>query len=112
MFGLIDAKVYTVISLITAALLYAIEFFDKGEVAVGWLQAQEVAASGSGLGRAIAGLIARPLIFAIDGPIGAVLGGLMWPVLLLWLILLILLLAFAFIAPGIFKARCAAAAGC
>jgi hypothetical protein len=112
MFGLIDAKVYAVISVITAALLYAIEFFDKGEAAKTWLQAQMAAASGSGLGSAIAGFIAQPLIFVIDGPIGAVLGGLLWPVLMVWLILLMLLLAFAFIAPGIFKAKCTASAGC
>ena len=112
MFGLIDAKVYAVLSLITAAILYAIEYFDKGEVAKTWLQAQMGAASGSGLGSAIAGFIAQPLIFVIDGPLGAVLGGLLWPLVLVWLILLMLLLAFAFIAPGIFKARCAAAAGC
>ena len=112
MLGLINARVYAVIGLLTAAILYAIEYFDKNEVAVTWLRDQEIAASGSGLGRAIAGLIARPLIYAIDGPIGAFLGGLLWPVLLVWLILLVVLLAFAFIAPGIFKARCTAAAGC
>ena len=112
MFGLIDAKAYAVIGLITSALLAAINFFDKNEVAVNWLQAQQAAASGSGLGEAISGLIAVPLIFAIDNPIGIFLGGLLWPVLLLWLILLMVLLAFAFIAPGIFKARCTAAAGC
>jgi hypothetical protein len=112
MLGVIDTKVYVVIGLITAALLLAVNYFDKGEVAVGWLQQQELAASGSGLGRAVAGLIARPLMFALDNPAGAILGGLLWPVLLLWLVLLVLLLAFAFIAPGIFKARCTASAGC
>ncbi|MDQ7027402.1 MAG: hypothetical protein Q9P44_17800 [Anaerolineae bacterium] len=112
MFGLISGKVYVFIALITSALLYAVEFFDKNEVVVNWLNEQMTRASGSGLGRAASGFIAKPLIFAIDDPVGAVLGGLLWPFLILWLLFLVLLLTFSFIAPGIFKARCAASADC
>jgi hypothetical protein len=112
MFGLINARVYAVIAVITAAILYAIDYFDKNEAAVGWLTDQMTAASGSGLGRAISGLIVKPLIFTMDGPVGAILGGLLWPLLLVWFVLLLLVLSFAFIAPGVGQARCAASAGC
>lgn len=112
MFGLINGRVYVVIAVITSGLLYAIEFFDKNDVTVNWLNSQMTQAAGSGLGRAASGLIAKPLIFAIDGPAGAILGGLLWPVLLLWMLLLLLLLSFSFIAPGIFKARCTASVDC
>lgn len=105
MFGLIDAKVYAFISLITAALLAAINFFDQSEVARTFLESQAAQAQGSGLGSAVANFVVRPLIFAMDNPAGHIIAGLLWPVLVLWLLLLVLLLTFAFIAPGIFRAR-------
>ena len=112
MLGLIDTKVYLAVGLITAALLFAIDFFDKNEAVVGFLRDQATRAQGSGLGTAVANFIVRPLIFAVDGPVGAVLGGLLWPVLLLWLLLLVVLLAFGFLAPGIFRANCSFNASC
>ena len=112
MFGLISAKVYVVVAIITAGLLYAIDYFDKGEAAVGWLNSQMAQASGTGIGRALSGLVAKPLIYAIDGPIGAVLGGLLWPLLIVWLLLLIVLLAFTLLSGGVGQAGCAASASC
>ena len=67
-----NAKIYVVVGIITSLLLYAIEFFDRNEVVKAWLTAQENKAAAFGLGRAVAGFIVRPVIYMIDGPIGAV----------------------------------------
>jgi hypothetical protein len=60
----------------------------------------------------VANFIVRPLIFAIDGPVGAILGGLLWPMVLAWLILLVLLLIFAIIGPGVTTTTCSISSGC
>jgi len=112
MFGLIDGKVYAFLSLITTAILYAIDSFDKQEVVRTFLVQQAYYAQGSGLGHAAANLIVQPLIFAVDNPFGAILGGLLWPLLVVWLLLLLLLLGFAIIAPGVFRAKCTISTAC
>ena len=112
MFGIINTKVYMFLTLITTALLYAIDFFDKQEVVKTFLLAQGSTAQAAGFYRAGANLIVRPIVYAIDNPIGAILGGILWPVLFVWILLLVVLMTFAVIAPGFKTGLCVADSGC
>ena len=112
MFGLITPKVYAFVALCTSAMLYGINWLDRNEALVGFLNKQVTRASTSGLGSAIAKLIVKPMIFAVDTPAGAVVGGLLWPMALLWLLLFVLLMMFSFLAPAMGKARCGFSADC
>jgi hypothetical protein len=112
MFGIINTRVYMFFMLITTIMLYAIEMFDKHEVVKTWLLHQSVRAQAAGMGAAVANLIVKPMVYAVDSPIGAVVGGILWPILFVWLILLVVLMAFTVIVPGIVTALCTADSGC
>jgi hypothetical protein len=112
MFGIINTKVYLFFSFITTVLLYAIDTFDKQEIVKTWVLHQSVRAQAAGMAAALANFIVRPLAYAVDNPIGAVVGGILWPVLFAWFLLLIVLLAFTLIVPGLATALCTADSGC
>ena len=112
MFGIINTRIYMFFTLVTSFALYAIDVLDKNEVIKEWLLYQSVRAQAAGMGTAIANLIVRPLAYAVDNPIGAVVGGILWPMLFLWLILLIVLMAYTVLVPGIATALCTADSGC
>jgi hypothetical protein len=112
MFGIINTKVYMLFTILTTLLLYAIDFFDKHEIVKTYLLSQGSLAQSAGFHWAGANLIVRPLVYAIDNPIGAVVGGILWPVLFVWILLLFVLMTFAVIAPGVKTGLCVADAGC
>lgn len=112
MFGIIDTKVYLVLSFITTIMLYTIDMFDKNEVVKTFLLDQGNQAQMAGLASSAANLIVRPLIYAIDNPIGAVVGGILWPILFIWILLLVVLMTFVVIAPGFKVGLCVADSGC
>jgi hypothetical protein len=112
MFGIINTRVYMFFTLITTIVLHMMNVFDKNEVLTSWLLHQSIRAQAAGMGAAVANLVVRPLAYAVDSPIGAVVGGILWPVLFVWLILLVVLMAFTIIVPGIVTALCAADSNC
>ena len=106
MFSLISFRSYMVIAAFTAALLAAITQFASAPVA-GFFRSVQSDAIRTGLPRAAADFIAEPIILAVTEPVAAVVAGLLWPFLILWFLLLVLLVVFAFMAPLITQARCA-----
>ncbi len=106
MFSLISFRVYLLIAAFTAAVLVAITEFTSGSVA-GFFRSVQNDAIQTGLPRAAADFIAEPIILAVTDPIAAVIAGALWPFLLLWFFLLVILVVFAFMAPLITQARCA-----
>ena len=112
MFGIINTRVYMFFCLITSIALHAMDVLDKNEVVKEWLLHQSVRAQGAGMGAAIANFIVLPLAYAVDNPIGAVVGGILWPVLFLWFMLLVVLMAYTVIVPGVAAGMCTADAGC
>lgn len=112
MLTLITPKVYAFIAVVTSGILYGIDWLDRNEAFVGFLERQITRAATSGLGPSIGKLIIKPMIFAIDGPAGAITAGLLWPLALLWLLLFVLMLMFSIMAPAIGKATCGFSSNC
>ena len=112
MFGVIDTKVYLFLTIITTAILYAVEVLDKNELVRDFLLQQSLNAQLAGLPKALANFVVIPLIFTIDNPIGAIVGGLVWPVVLFWVISLVVIMAYSVLLPGLMTALCTADAGC
>ena len=105
MLTMISFRVYVVIGFFTSALFFAITEFASEPVA-GFFRGMRSDAIRGGLPRAAADFIAEPFILAATDPLVAVAAGVVWPLLLVWLFLLVLLVLFAFLSPLLTQARC------
>ena len=112
MFGVIDTKVYLFIAIITTPILYVIDLLDKHEIVRDFLLQQSTNAQLAGMPEAMANLIVVPLVFMVDNPIGAIVGGLIWPVLLFLIFALVVIMAYSVLFPGLLKALCTADSRC
>jgi hypothetical protein len=106
MFSLISFRVYAMIAAFVALVLFLITEFASDPL-VGFFQTARNDAMSAGLPRVGADMIVQPIILAISEPIAAVIAGVMWPLLLLWFFLIVLLFLFAFLAPLVSQATCA-----
>lgn len=101
MFSLITPRVYVFIALCTAGTLYLIGLLDSSRTIAGFIRAQTAIAARNGLGSAVSGFIGEPIALAFSDPTWAVIGGIAWPLALLWFVLFCFMLVFAFIAPSL-----------
>lgn len=105
--GALNGRAYVVVALFTSAVLVAIAQFDSGGNFAGFFRGIGDNASRAGLSTGIVNIILEPIVLAVSDPIAAVVAGVLWPLLLLWFVLLVLVLVFAFMSPLINEAMCA-----
>jgi hypothetical protein len=93
MFTLLSAKNYVIIAIFFAVILYVIQL-TVGEDFANWAEDQQPKAAVSGsVVNAYGTVVTEAIIFVMtQNIVGAVVGGLMWPFVILWLILTPLLL--------------------
>lgn len=100
MFHWLNWKSYSMIGVGFGLFIYVIGFF-AGPQMVGFITRAERAAMAGGLGHSITRLIADPLVYGIQNPlIGAVVGGALWPFVLFWIFLLLLLMIIGVVGGG------------
>ena len=100
-FGTMKWYVYLLIAAIVAALTLIFGIAAGQQVIELVTQMRGEAIALGGLSPAVADLIAQPIIFAFQGEIvNSLLIGLFWPLALVWLLMFVVLLFFAYIVPG------------
>jgi hypothetical protein len=105
-FGAMKWYVYLLISAGVFAF-FLIFGLIAGEGVISIISDMRNAAVGAGgLPAGIADLIVQPIVFALQGDIiNAAIVGLLWPLTMVWLLLIVILLFFAYIIPGAGTAR-------
>lgn len=99
--GFLNFRAYLAVGVVTGVLLYALGTLIGSDVAT-FINSFRADAISAGIGRNIAGLVADPLIWVFSGePLAAILGGLLWPVVLGWFILFVLFVIISFILAGV-----------
>jgi hypothetical protein len=106
MFSVISFRVYAMIAVFVAALLFAITEFASAPI-VGFFEGARGDALSAGMPRVAADFVVQPIILAVTEPVAAVVAGVLWPILLVWFFLIVLLFLFAFMAPLVTQATCA-----
>ncbi|MCB9458424.1 MAG: hypothetical protein H6670_02155 [Anaerolineaceae bacterium] len=100
-FGTMKWYVYLMIAAIVAALTLIFGLAAGDQVIQIITEMRNIAMASGGLPQPVADLIAQPIIFAFQGEIiNSLLVGIFWPLALVWLILFVILLFFAYIVPG------------
>lgn len=94
-------RTYLIIGVIVAVVLYILDLLI-GDAMIGFIENFRVQAISAGMAPVIADTIAQPLklIFSQD-LIGALVAGALWPFAGIWLLLLIVLVVYGAIVPGI-----------
>lgn len=98
--GIVSVRVYLLISVLTAGALYLVTLLDRSKVIAGFIRSQGASAAGSGLGSSVAGFVAEPLANVFSDPTWAIIGGFLWPLVLLWLLFLVAIMIFAYAGAG------------
>lgn len=84
-------RVYVLVAFFFGAMLFAISTFLDAEI-LNWIRGQQAQATAVGQ-RAIGVIITEPVIFVIgERPLGPIIGGLLWPLVIVWIVLIPLLL--------------------
>lgn len=81
-------RTYFLIAIIVGVLLYVIGMFFSADI-VNWANRQQARANSAGQS-AIGTVVMEPIKFAVGGSeVGAVVGGLLWPAVPIWLLLIL-----------------------
>jgi len=100
MFSWLNWKSYSAIAAGTALVIYVLGWAAGPDI-LRLIRSVERSAIMGGLSPNIVNLVTGPLEYGIQNYlIGAIVGGLVWPLLLLWFILMVLLLVIGFIGGG------------
>jgi len=100
-FGTMKWYVYLLIAAIVAALTLLFGIVAGQQVIELVTQMRGEAVALGGLPVPVADLITQPIIFAFQGDIvNSLIVGIFWPLALVWLLLFVVLLFFAYIIPG------------
>lgn len=100
MLSLLTGRTYIIIAVVVAGMLYLLSLIDPGGSIAGFFSGVGAQASAAGLPSQMVNFVIFPLEFAFSGEIaGVILGGLLWPLGLVWLLLLVLLVVAGFILP-------------
>lgn len=92
MFALISFRAYIGIGVVVGIIVYLIGLVAGPQV-VNFFTQLEATALVNGVSPFIATMVLGPFIFAFSEPLfGAILAGLLWPLILVWLVLLFLVL--------------------
>lgn len=103
--GILNLRNYLVISAIVAALLYVLQGL-AGQTFVTALISLNRAAKATGLIPVLADMVTEPLraVLTPGSVPGAIAGGLMWPLLGVWCLLVFVLVFYSLLASGLGRA--------
>ncbi|MCS6836864.1 MAG: hypothetical protein NZ750_12720 [Anaerolineae bacterium] len=92
---------YLVVALVTGSIFYVLGLLGGPGLRSFILQFEAAAVRG-GVSQGLVDLITEPMIQALSGSIlASAIAGLLWPVTLLWVVLLFVLIVFAILGPGL-----------
>ncbi len=101
--GVMKWRTYFMIALGTGLMLYVISLFAGGTILTFLAQMRYSVDPSAGF---IADLVVVPLQFIFSDPVlGAIFGGLFWPILLVWVFLLLVLLVLVALSGGLQSLR-------
>ena len=100
--SLLSLRNYLAVSAVVAIILYLIQLvggatFEKALVSL------NSSARGAGMAQFLADAMTEPIRIVVtpNSPLAAILGGLLWPMLLLWLLLLVFVVFYSVLARGL-----------
>ncbi len=100
MLSLLTGRSYIIIAIIVGGLLYLLSLIDTSRAIAGFFTTMGVQAQNAGMPAQVVRFVVAPLEIAFGGElIGVVLGAVLWPLGLIWLLLVVLLLILSFLAP-------------
>ncbi len=100
LFGFLSLKTYILIGVVVGAIIYLIALV-AGPSAIQFFTQIESNALISGVSPAITTLIVGPFLFAFSQPIaGALIAAFLWPLIIVWFVLLFLLLILSAFSGG------------
>ena len=100
MFGLISFRAYIAVGVVVGIIIYLVGLVAGPQVAQFFSQLQANAIA-NGVDPTITTLVMGPFIFAFTEPIfGAIIVGVFWPLILVWLVLLFLLMILSAFSAG------------
>lgn len=105
MLSVITPRIYVVVALITAAIAYFLQLTPIGASLITAVNGVSSTAIQWGMSPALVSIVRDPFAFVLSEPLGALALGLLWPLGLLWLLLLVLVWIHSFIAPLALEAR-------
>lgn len=99
--GLTNLRNYLAVSAVVAIVIYIVQIL-AGAMMANAMQNLNQAARSAGMAQALADAITEPIraVIAPNNPIGAIAGGLLWPLLGLWIILALAVFFFAILGRG------------
>lgn len=100
MLGVIDTKSYIIIAVVVAVILLGIQYVDGNDWLPGYIETQAFNAKNV-LPNSFVDIVSKPMIWAVNQPLGAIITGIFWPFGFVWLFFFVGMQIFAFIAPGL-----------
>lgn len=100
--GLLSLRNYLAISAVVAIILYIIQLI-AGTTFVNAMESLNRNARAAGMAQILADGLTEPVkaVITPNSPLGAIAGGLMWPMLLLWMLLLVGVVFFTVLGRGL-----------
>lgn len=102
MFGIINARVYAIIAIAVGGVLVAIAYFDTNQ-ASGTFFRSIAGDARPFLGGTVTDFIFQPLVLVVTDIYWAAGAGLLWPVLIIWVLLFLIGLGATIVGPAISK---------
>ncbi len=99
--GLLSLRNYLIISAVVAGIIYLLQLV-AGTFLSNGMRSLNLAARGAGMAAALADAITEPIriVFTPNSPLGAIAGGVLWPMLALWIMLALAVFFFAILGRG------------
>lgn len=101
MFGVLNFRVYLIIAFFVGAICFATAYFDSNQTVASFFTEIGDTAAQFGLGNAIANVVVQPIAFAFSDIYWAIAAGVLWPLLVIWFILFLVVLGFSIFGPAI-----------
>jgi hypothetical protein len=99
--GVISGRVYLIIAIAIFAMLLAVQLLGGSAGMVDFLNTVKINAANAGLGATVADFVLVPIIWVFETQYyGPAVGGLLWPIAVVWLFLFVIVWIFSLIAPG------------
>lgn len=100
MFGIISFRAYIGVGIVVGIIIYLIGLVGGSQVVQFFTQIESNALA-NGVSSAITTIILGPFIFTFSEPLfGAIIAGFLWPLILVWLVLLFLLIIISAFSAG------------
>jgi protein-S-isoprenylcysteine O-methyltransferase Ste14 len=98
--GVISFRVYIAVGVVVGIIVYLVGLLAGSSLAQFFIEIQNNALA-NGISPAIVTLIVGPFIFALSNPaIGGIIAGFVWPLIIVWLVLLFLIIIVTAFSQG------------